>query len=185
MTVRVGVLTICSILAAVSLLLAVASCVTRSEFVIGAPTRLPVVIFELGSGGRLSYWYITTAEHRVIKPRTEMYTWGPLGGQRVVAPLMRYFKGEHCFVMQSTSGTSERPGWSQAEVIRNGRATLVVIHLWACLAVFSIYPLCFFGSRVSRRILQSRRSREGLCLKCGYNLTGNVSGICPECGEQI
>ena len=22
----------------------------------------------------------------------------------------------------------------------------------------------------------------GHCLKCGYNLTGNVSGICPECG---
>ena len=23
------------------------------------------------------------------------------------------------------------------------------------------------------------------CLRCGYNLTGNVSGICPECGEPI
>ncbi|MCG8403591.1 MAG: YcxB family protein [Phycisphaerales bacterium] len=23
----------------------------------------------------------------------------------------------------------------------------------------------------------------GLCKKCGYNLTGNVSGRCPECGE--
>jgi len=22
----------------------------------------------------------------------------------------------------------------------------------------------------------------GHCLKCGYNLTGNVSGVCPECG---
>ena len=21
--------------------------------------------------------------------------------------------------------------------------------------------------------------------KCGYNLTGNISGICPECGEKI
>jgi hypothetical protein len=24
-----------------------------------------------------------------------------------------------------------------------------------------------------------------LCRKCGYNLTGNVSGICPECGTPI
>ena len=24
-----------------------------------------------------------------------------------------------------------------------------------------------------------------LCKKCGYNLTGNVSGICPECGRAI
>lgn len=23
------------------------------------------------------------------------------------------------------------------------------------------------------------------CRKCGYNLTGNVSGICPECGTTI
>ncbi len=27
-----------------------------------------------------------------------------------------------------------------------------------------------------------RRRRTGCCLTCGYNLTGNVSGICPECG---
>ena len=27
-----------------------------------------------------------------------------------------------------------------------------------------------------------RRYRKGCCQKCGYNLTGNVSGTCPECG---
>ncbi|GJM24249.1 MAG: hypothetical protein DHS20C16_06640 [Phycisphaerae bacterium] len=26
---------------------------------------------------------------------------------------------------------------------------------------------------------------EGRCLDCGYNLTGNVSGVCPECGTPI
>lgn len=30
-----------------------------------------------------------------------------------------------------------------------------------------------------------RRVREGLCVRCGYNLTGNVSGVCPECGVQV
>jgi len=25
----------------------------------------------------------------------------------------------------------------------------------------------------------------GSCLKCGYNLTGNTSGVCPECGMLI
>ena len=24
-----------------------------------------------------------------------------------------------------------------------------------------------------------------LCRSCGYDLTGNVSGVCPECGERI
>ncbi len=30
-----------------------------------------------------------------------------------------------------------------------------------------------------------RRISPGRCPKCGYNLTGNVSGICPECGEPV
>ena len=25
----------------------------------------------------------------------------------------------------------------------------------------------------------------GHCLRCGYDLTGNVSGRCPECGMQV
>ena len=29
------------------------------------------------------------------------------------------------------------------------------------------------------------RHKSGHCQKCGYDLTGNVSGRCPECGERI
>jgi hypothetical protein len=32
---------------------------------------------------------------------------------------------------------------------------------------------------------RSRRMPAGHCQKCGYNLTGNVSGRCPECGTAI
>jgi hypothetical protein len=28
-------------------------------------------------------------------------------------------------------------------------------------------------------------SDSGCCERCGYNLTGNVSGRCPECGRQL
>jgi hypothetical protein len=31
-------------------------------------------------------------------------------------------------------------------------------------------------------IRRYRRCKQGQCLVCGYNLTGNVSGRCPECG---
>ena len=29
------------------------------------------------------------------------------------------------------------------------------------------------------------RSRQGCCSSCGYSLTGNTSGTCPECGSPI
>jgi len=28
-------------------------------------------------------------------------------------------------------------------------------------------------------------ARPGRCRSCGYDLTGNESGICSECGEEI
>jgi hypothetical protein len=39
-------------------------------------------------------------------------------------------------------------------------------------------PAAWAVAAVRRR---SRR-RPGLCKSCGYDLTGNVSGVCPECG---
>jgi hypothetical protein len=32
---------------------------------------------------------------------------------------------------------------------------------------------------------RARRQRSGLCSRCDYDLTGNVSGVCPECGQAI
>ena len=34
-----------------------------------------------------------------------------------------------------------------------------------------------------RRARRRRRVAERQCLHCGYDLTGNVSGVCPECGN--
>jgi hypothetical protein len=41
------------------------------------------------------------------------------------------------------------------------------------------------GLAVGRRAQRRREERQakGLCVNCGYNLTGNVSGRCPECGD--
>lgn len=51
---------------------------------------------------------------------------------------------------------------------------------WATIAILGFYPtVAFIGCRARRW----RRRRRGLCVKCGYNLTGNKSGRCPECGE--
>lgn len=36
-----------------------------------------------------------------------------------------------------------------------------------------------------RELIASFHWRKGCCLKCGYDLTGNISGRCPECGTMI
>ena len=46
------------------------------------------------------------------------------------------------------------------------------------LVVIVAYPLLPFAIRRDRR-------KRGLCIRCGYDLTGNVSGACPECGENL
>jgi len=41
-------------------------------------------------------------------------------------------------------------------------------------------PNC--GKWIRNTTLQ--RWKRGLCPRCGYNMTGNISGRCPECGDQ-
>jgi len=56
-------------------------------------------------------------------------------------------------------------------------ASCFIIPLWLPLAMIG-FPT----------ILAWRRERPlppDHCQKCGYDLTGNVSGVCPECGEDI
>ncbi len=60
----------------------------------------------------------------------------------------------------------------------------VCLPLWLLLVLFAAYPTvtCFRGLRPWR---QQRRQRQGLCLNCAYDLTGNESGVCPECGTEV
>jgi predicted amidophosphoribosyltransferase len=45
-------------------------------------------------------------------------------------------------------------------------------------------PLLFFAIPATWLYWRDRRHiPPGHCQSCGYNLTGNVSGICPECGK--
>lgn len=48
--------------------------------------------------------------------------------------------------------------------------------------MFGAYPtVALIRGPVRRR----RRRRRGLCTECGYDLTGNESGVCAECGSCI
>ena len=55
----------------------------------------------------------------------------------------------------------------------------LVFPLWIPLLLFATYPTLAFIRGPVRRW---RRQRKGWCPACGYDLQGNVSGVCPECG---
>jgi len=61
-------------------------------------------------------------------------------------------------------------------LIANSREGMLPLWLVSC------------GSVVATGILwyaQRRGRPPGHCQSCGYDLTGNVSGVCPECGQKV
>ena len=52
--------------------------------------------------------------------------------------------------------------------------------------ILDLIAAAFFSHRFYRMVVSFRRlSETPECETCGYNLTGNVSGRCPECGTEI
>ena len=58
----------------------------------------------------------------------------------------------------------------------------VWVEPWLLMLLLSTYPTIAFIRGPLRR---HRRRKRGLCVACGYNLTGNVTGVCSECGREI
>ena len=64
------------------------------------------------------------------------------------------------------------------EIGKQGADVFVgLLPLWSVLAILAIPIMAFW-------ILDQRGIPPGHC-RCGYNLTGNVSGTCPECGTPV
>lgn len=66
-------------------------------------------------------------------------------------------------------------------------ATLIIALIYAVLAT-ALGLLCIVGPNVGEYARLQHRLRwatESMCSVCGYDLTGNMSGVCPECGEAV
>ena len=103
-----------------------------------------------------------------------------------------YVLGYGCLAAQSTSPSMGTPqsGWRfrtsrdpGAPLVRSWRLRVtrpisgvwsVVVPLWMPLFVAAI-ATAFLWRR-------DRRPPPGHCQNCGYDLTGNITGLCPECG---
>ena len=73
--------------------------------------------------------------------------------------------------------TGESPGFWRLPHFVSGGVSVLYVPLWLPFLVVAIPSVIVWW--------RSRRARRGHCERCGYNLAGNVSGICPECGTAI
>ena len=65
----------------------------------------------------------------------------------------------------------------------DGFAHELTVSWWLLAALTAVLPaLWLWRYRRDRRV---RSNGMPHCAKCDYNLTGNASGICPECGTPI
>ena len=63
--------------------------------------------------------------------------------------------------------------------------TLPLSPIWPGFAVntaFYAAPLWLLFAVMPRAVRRHLRRRRGRCLKCGYDLRGDLAGGCPECG---
>ena len=72
-----------------------------------------------------------------------------------------------------------RPGWTRPTFDNLGVPGVDTIYIltlpvWIPGALFACAALA----------VSIHRRKRGIC-RCGYDLTGNVSGICPECGTPV
>jgi len=59
------------------------------------------------------------------------------------------------------------------------------VRLWVLLASLMPFPLIRMGRWTRQKLRIRNRRLSGECIVCSYNLTGNLSGRCPECGTEI
>ncbi len=76
-------------------------------------------------------------------------------------------------------GRHRSAAWSSFAVV-----ALPLRPLWPGFAINTIFyaailSLLTFGPFAARRLIRDKRGR---CIKCGYNLRGDLSAGCPECG---
>ncbi len=59
-----------------------------------------------------------------------------------------------------------------------------LLAIWPPMFLLSALPLVF-RKRTAKEFLQNYTANSRYCGRCEYDLTGNITGICPECGWEI
>ena len=65
---------------------------------------------------------------------------------------------------------------------QNGDGWVIFVPVIYLVVGFAAYPVLLLAYSL---ILRCRSRQPGFCRTCSYNLIGNVSGTCPECGAAV
>ncbi len=59
---------------------------------------------------------------------------------------------------------------------------VLYFNLWLFPTLFLLY--CMVARPIAGMVLRVRRRCSQRCVRCGYSLVGNTSGVCPECADR-
>ena len=141
-----------------------------------------IVVLTLGAVGTLVGWVVTIRRSvvynrglfqvGVVEGNFSVQDWSTSVPPNVVMNLSQGW-----YVSRSSSFY-----WMPAIYYRNGSLAGVRIPLWMLFLLLATYPTLAFIRGPLRRW---RRRKRGECVNCGYNLTGNVTDVCSECGVSM
>ena len=105
--------------------------------------------------------------------------WGhgvPMGGL-ATAP-------KYEFMGITWAGMTNIQQFSPVAPMTENHLMIVIVPLWILVVLFGVMPAIWLV-KFLRAYQVSHRIKQGCCTACGYDLAGNVSGVCPECGTAV
>lgn len=70
-----------------------------------------------------------------------------------------------------------------AQSVGASRIRIITLPPWLVLMIFALFASYVVLRWVIRRCRTTNLPSS--CIQCGYDLTGNASGVCPECGTAV
>lgn len=134
---------------------------------------VPALILTFAAMGSFHVWASRRTPARLARVRVLMLA--PLAG------VMPFLGARVCTLMIAGRSAScpftwaPKPDWMYSGVFDVGQLALTA------LAIVCVVFAIFTGLPVAARLAPTGSS----CGACGYDLKGNVSGTCPECGRPV
>ncbi len=137
-------------------------------------SSLAVVLAAVVGGGCLLY-FVTSSVFQFLGQRRTIAPWVPF----VVAPAVGWVPILVIFVV------IYQPWESPTFLMAVSTVVLAVYGSAMSTLLYAVSFGVYWGTLQGCSAIRGRlRKRRGMCVNCGYDLTGLASNICPECGAR-